>query len=639
MDVKRMNKLRLLLTGHKYVPELFAFVKRVSYPLINKGYILTVRVIDRPLGVLNVVISAVPRQLVDKLPFAGYFRDLMYQWGVANRGARCYIVKKLNREAFVKELNRRKIPYVMLRWWEGFPEIPHGEDMDFLMTPEGFKQSKDLITYKKNKNKCDTYLLNGQKPGHWKNLPYFPNPLFTAALNSRVLYNDLIYVPDSRLHFATMAYHAVFHKGEKSGLPGFENTSGAGDHNYRQVLSKLALKAGYHGEIAVSPIVSWLKENGFAPNKDTMAKCIDVNPELDFLYPRRKYDYTRPELSVYVIRETAVKDGLVNHFLEVFKGTGFDILWHGQLNEQQKMVATRHMRGGKWDRASYHTIGGGPETLVVTLDYHPKPMKYEKGSKYNWFDNQNVLKAKQKCRKALAQHKLFRDYNPLHCADNETEALEYLYYVIPGKTNEITEKAERMRKRYKTEYPVLDTLSRGNRSKVELIDYKGRKAVKKTFRAYYQQHFEREMLILDNLGGKYSFIPNLYEKGDGYFIVEYYDNILDYSNVARLKGQLSGHKSQIVDVVKAMYSHGLAYINFTPVNIIITQSGRMVCVDYEFVHRYKDKPETVNQAYEVVGVPRDFLGALPAGFDHRNSSFRMVWGYFLGGWPHVEDSV
>ena len=617
------------------MPEFKQFFKKVSYPIINSIYRNFYLVASRPLGIINVIVKKVPRSWILKLPYKEQLTAFMYSVGISRRNARCYI-KSLNPEQFINELNKNDIKYVVLRWWDNFPHIEKNEDMDILMYEEDFLKIQHLITYKKNHNKCDIYLLNGKYPGHWNYLPYFPNSLFNDTVKTRILHNNTVYVPAPELHFATIAYHAIFHKGCKSGLPGF-NIQNCGknidaEHNYPELLKKLAKEINLNIEINVKTLYDWLDEKGYTPNKDTLAKLIDVNSELSFLHQKKKYDYSRPEMAVFVIRETAVKDGLTNLFIEVFKSMNFSVLWVEHLDAETKKKTAKYLRGGKWDKAHYRISGGVPEKLIVTMDFHPRQMISKGNSNYNWFDNKNVLIAKQKCRKKLIQTKLFRDYNPIHCADNEDEAVDYLKIAMPDKFQDILAKADRMRQKYKTHYEVLKILSKGKRSKVELINYNGIKAIKKTFRLENAVFFERERFVLEKLGKKYSFVPELYEIGDCYFIIKYYDNILNFDDFKILRKQLSKYRNQVISIIESMYKEGYAYINFTPENLIITKSGTLKAIDFEFVQPYLKKPDSINDTFEVKGVPKLFNGDLPSSFDHRNSSFNFVWKDYVGKW-------
>src|SRR5690554_3333208 len=141
-----------------------------------------------------------------------------------HKSPRVYIKKRIGRMEFFEILNERKVEYVLLRWWENLPEIPEGEDMDILIKDEHRDLIQDLLTYRDNRTglKCDFYTLTGSNYGSHRGLPYFQSNLAYNLLKNRKLYRGA-YVPSPTEHFASLAYHAIFHKGIGSGLSGFQS--------------------------------------------------------------------------------------------------------------------------------------------------------------------------------------------------------------------------------------------------------------------------------------------------------------------------------------------------------------------------------------------------------------------------------
>src|SRR5690606_16152725 len=135
------------------------------------------------------------------------------------KSPRVYIRKGIGRMEFFEALNKRNVDYVLLRWWEDLPEIPEGEDLDILVRDEHRDLMKDLVTFRDNGTgqKCDLYTLTGSNYGSHRGLPYFQSHLAHELLRTRVLYRGA-YVPSPHPYFASLAYHAVFHKGIGSGL-------------------------------------------------------------------------------------------------------------------------------------------------------------------------------------------------------------------------------------------------------------------------------------------------------------------------------------------------------------------------------------------------------------------------------------
>jgi len=386
-------------------------------------------------------------------------------------------------------------------------------------------------------------------------------------------------------------------------------------------------------EVTAKSIHSFLMNKGFAPGTDTLSKIVDVNPELEFLLPQvPKNNNSVPEMAVYLIRETALRDGLNPDFLRVFEDMKFDIIDSTILTAEQQKTAKNELRGGKWDSAGYESKAGGPAVMITVLDYYPKTPSSALKKKYRWLTNSNILAAKRACRKVVLQKKWFKYYNPIHCADYETEAVEYLDVVFSKEKVEtiLSDIRERVLL-HKTENEVLKLLSKGRRSKVELIKYENSgKAVKKTFRKGFDKFFKRELSTLKKFQTE-SFCPELLESGVNYYIVKYYESIINYESASDMRSKLKGNRDKIFSVIKAMYENNLAFINFTPENVLLTKSGELKAIDFEFVQSYGEhSPKSLSETFEVKGVPKDFEGELPRGYDYRNSSFSVVWEYYLG---------
>lgn len=635
MDIKRLKvNPRLFLILFKYKQKFIGLLLEMARERVNRAGEKIVEFFHSPQVIFRALHKRLPASMKKTIKKMHWLQNKAYELGLVSRGARCYVVSNMTKLEFVTELENRGVEYVLLRWWQNFPEFPEGEDMDILMRPKGFEKIKDLITYKKNDNKCDIYLLNGERPGHWNHIPYFPNKLFEQTIQTAVLHNNLVRVPDAFHYFATMGYHALYHKGCKSGLQGIDKSGCEVEHDYQSLLESrvkelsLSLK-----EVTAESIHSFLMKNGFAPGTDTLSKIVDVNPELEFLLPQiPKNKNSVPEMAVYLIRETAVKDGLTRDFLRVFEDMKFDIIDSTDLDVEQKIVAKNELRGGKWDSAGYETKAGGPAIMVTVLDYFPKKPSNRLKKKYRWLTNSNVLSAKRACRKVVLQKKWFKYYNPIHCADYEIEALEYLNVVYSKEKVElILAEVDERKLLYKTGNDVVKLLSKGRRSKVELIKYDSTdKAVKKTFRKGCEKFFERELNTLRKFQGE-SFCPELLQSGENFYIVKYYESIINYESAADMKAKLSGNRSKIMEVIKTMHENNLTFINFTPENVLLTASGELKAIDFEFVQSYgANTPKSPADAYEVRGVPKGFKGDLPRGFDYRNSSYSVVWQYYLG---------
>lgn len=196
---------------------------------------------------------------------------------------RVYLKYGTEIKGFLRELNNRKVEYVLLRWWEDLPLYPALEDINLLVRDADRDRIKDLVSEHDSRGrKCDIYTLCGSKNGSRFGIPVFPYNLAISLLNSRTFYKEA-YVPAPLPYFASTAYHAILHKGKSSGVPGFEDIPAKLIYDYTGVLKKMASDLDLQVEITVTGLYSWLKQKGFAPGNYSLRKLVEEQPELSFL--------------------------------------------------------------------------------------------------------------------------------------------------------------------------------------------------------------------------------------------------------------------------------------------------------------------------------------------------------------------
>ncbi|WPP52907.1 hypothetical protein [Catalinimonas niigatensis] len=551
------------------------------------------------------------------------------------KSARVYVKKGIDRMEFFDILNKRHIEYVLLRWWDNLPEIPAGEDMDILINDEHRDLIDDLLTYHDNGTglKCDIYTVAGSRHGSHKSIPYFQSNLAQTLIKTRVLYRGA-YVPSPMPYFASLAYHAVFHKGYGSGLPGFDKTVTDAEHDYTTILTDQANSLGLEVKVNARGLYHWLKKQKYAPADDTLSKLVEIRPELSFLQKNLYSDARGGELFVYIVRERLLNDGLLQDFKAFLENKfQFDILDVRVLNAKEKEICRAQIRGGKWDRGPFKYSGGPPVTLVVGYDYHPCPLDSLTLKKQPRTTNRNAVNAKYNFRERLNNLGLRKGhYNGVHSADNEHDAWAYISLIGNDYREKIHAEVEIRRERYARIWGVRKVLSTGPISKVELIKYGQDLAVKKTYRPGKERFFERELFAVKELSKELAFIPPLLKEGDGYVVVPYLENILNALSESEKKQLIASKLTEILNVIISMHARGLAFVNFTPESLIVTPENKLYCTGFSFLQKYQVHPPNIEQAYEVAGLPKDFSGDYPENFHSSLSSYKNVWGDYLGTW-------
>ena len=554
------------------------------------------------------------------------------------KSARVYVKKGIDRMEFFSILHERKIEYVLLRWWKDLPVIPEGEDMDILIRDEHRDLIEDLLTYTDNGTglKCDIYTVTGCKYGSHKSIPYFQSNLAHELLNTRTKYRGA-FVPSPKLYFASLAYHALFHKGYTSGLAGFNKKATNMEHDYSKVLAEQMLVLNLKFKLDAQSVYNWLSDQNFAPAEDTLSKLAEIRPELSFLQEKLHCDIRGGELMVYVIRERLVKDGILQNFTSFLeKEFQFDIIDVRMLSEVEKERCRRQIRGGKWDKGPFRYSGGSPEAFVIAYDYHPFPLSDEEMKKQSRMTNANNLHAKYAFRDLISKKLVSRKshYNGVHSADNEHDAWFYISLLDDSYHEDIFSEVEKRRERYGTSWSVKKMLSRTNVSKTELIKHEEGLAVKKTFRLGKERFFKRERLAFKKLSKELDFIPPLLEEGEDYLIIPYLENILDDLQESDRSRVLKSKTHEIVEVIHSMYTRGLFYLGFTPENIIVTPDYKLYCTGFSYLQRYYNLPSNIDRSYEVAGVPKDFNGDASPDLQGKGA-FEKIWTPYIGPWPEA----
>ena len=130
-----------------------------------------------------------------------------------------YIDPTLDIEELFSIFNDRGIRYTVLRWFEDIPYLTKGDDVDMLVHDDDLAKIKDLFVILPTGIPCDIYacrLSPDQAPQR-----RLPLSLEAGSGNSGYQYSVQGYyrVPDTKHYFLSLAYHAVYHKAEPSGLP------------------------------------------------------------------------------------------------------------------------------------------------------------------------------------------------------------------------------------------------------------------------------------------------------------------------------------------------------------------------------------------------------------------------------------
>ena len=518
-------------------------------------------------------------------------------------GARRYIHPGYSLPEFFKELNKRNIKYVVLRWFETLPEIEEDEDIDFLVADEDVEKFNELLVppIYAGSQKIDLYSESGLKGTSYNALPYYQTNLAKEILENRTYHNEIYACPDPERHLLSLIYHIVYHKSEKSGIPvkpGGNYTRS--EHDYAEVIKNICQQADLElPKINLKDLHVYLEKKNWAPSIDLIRKhstYLSKDDCLATLYPKAQ---EKTSMTVYIIREWARDKNLIPATQKALEAEGLEILYTHVLSEDQIHKSKDILRGGNWGAGPWPVSGGTPYAIIVVLDQNP--IENKSSTSHPFLFNEKFHRIKENLRRAI-NNKLPSDQrlNYLHCCDDTTECLEYLNVLLPDKKAEILKKKSHLENQLKCPFPIIENYSRfQRRSHVKLVNYKGRKAVCKIFKKNREVFMEREIKAYGKLSKSIKYIPKLLETGPNWILIEYIDHDPD-----KQQDLLKNHLREAVDVTKKLWESNHAHLDLHPNNTLISKSGELYLIDFEFLYEYPVRPP-FSESYDLTTVPEN----------------------------------
>lgn len=551
---------------------------------------------------------------------------------VKRKTARRYLSPEVAHEDFFRQLNREGLAYTVLRWHEEIPFADMDEDIDLMVGDGDVRRVQEILDEKVGVVPFDVYSASGVPGSEFNEMAYYRPHLAQEILESRELWDGRFYIPDPRHRFLSLMYHAVYHKGERSGLPVAKGDVGKAnaEHDYPRILQQMATENGVEIEgMNLTDCHHFLEKQGWAPATDTIRKLSQGSGSwLASMVKANEFNFDKEgELMVFVIREWASTRGLNAYIADWFEDAGLNVVSLIELEGEQQKKAAQNLRGGNWGQGPWPVSGGSPSAMLIVYDYHPKPLKANAKKKYPHVSNEHYL-LKEKLRKEINLNlRKEEQTNPIHSSDDEIEALEYIRAVVPEALAEVEATVRKWDGDYATQEKVIKDISENKRrAKVEIIEYEGQKAVKKTYKAGKERFLNREKYVYGELSKECGFIPHLLESGGNYIIIPYFET-LRLSRNERVKiRMLKKYKEEIYGISEFFYNKGYALIDFHPGNLLITKKGLKV-IDFEFLYRYENLPESSRQTFDLLGFPADFNGDKPYGIKGRHR--KKVWKKIL----------
>ena len=532
--------------------------------------------------------------------------------------ARRYISPVLGVTNFFETLNKEQVRYAILRWFEDLPVMMPGEDIDMLVADENIDTVESAICQHPGIIPCDIYTVSGLPGTAYKNMAYYPPFLAEQILAETITIKETFLVPNRKVHFYSLAYHAIYHKGQKSGIPWSENNAIAPEqepeHEYSQILRDLAQSIKIEVDITLKDLDRFLNNISWRPSEDTLARLDSSHIWLNSVSNDKLESSISSDvkgLAVFFVRQRALELNLESEIIELLTKAGFNLIESQLLTPEAAKRVKYQVRGGNWGKGPWSRSGGDPTMIIVAVDLMPKEPTKEELVKQPHLSNSRIT-VKNQIRDAVNMTlPVDQQCNTVHSSDNEREAWNYLEIALPEKCDRIFQEIERLRHDFQTNYQVKEVLTRfGRRAKVEAIEYKNQLAVKKTFKPGYEQFFEREVFVSRVYGQKLATIPEAIASGSNSLIYPYYNDVLKFKNRQSKLLPLSVVKEALA-TLKFFYEQGYALIDFQPANLIVDRHIGLKVIDFEFLYQYQDKPQLFEECYELAGIPDRFAGDKP----------------------------
>ena len=249
--------------------------------------------------------------------------------------------------------------------------------------------------------------------------------------------------------------------------------------------------------------------------------------------------------------------------------------------------------------------------IMIGFDVEPMPTNLQEKLEFPCLDNARYLLVQKIYRYYKIPLKL-KDKSLIYITKNSIEAQKTIKILLPQAQEKLKDTIAQLRSLWSTSYPVIKRLSLGKqrRAKVELIEYQGQLAVKKTFRPGCDRFLARELLVMSEFSKNHQDIPEIIHHESCFVISPFHQNTLDFNSSLKPKIPLEIAK-QIINIMKYFYDLGYALIDFNPDNLILDGNRGLKIIDFEFIYRYPIKPVYFKESYDLVGIPDDFDGDVP----------------------------
>jgi hypothetical protein len=349
-----------------------------------------------------------------------------------------FIPQKLSLRELFDEFHERNIQYAVLRWFESLPEKEPPGDIDLLIADDDLTGVLELLNAEPGVRPCDLYTPSGLVESRYMKASYYPPEFARKVLAGAKRHRGFCQVPSDLDYFHSLAYHAVYHKGPRSGLPGsekFDHRRRRVSHDFTSILRDMAGRLGIDVEISLQGLHEYLERQKIGPSPDfivRMAASAPRNRWLAHLAKAADGDVTvDPGLVVFVIRQSAVDAGVAGAIEGMIEQHGFVPLARKELSAAEIALGAACTRGGNWGPGPRDHLGGPPAILIISYDPSPLHPTRAQRKRFPRVTNARTL-AKEQIRQEINRRIAPRHpINGLHSSDYGAEAHHFMSVFAP----------------------------------------------------------------------------------------------------------------------------------------------------------------------------------------------------------------
>ena len=294
--------------------------------------------------------------------------------------------------------------------------------------------------------------------------------------------------------------------------------------------------------------------------------------------------------------------GLDQAARQIVEATGFELFQTIDLNEKKSV--------------GYQVNDAPPMSMLVAFDVLPAPVKNPARKRFCGLDNGRVLEVERRSREFIeSQLPANRRFELVRGTRNDQEAWQAIRQVAPATEEALRKTITQRMSAMKSEFEVVRDLTRmGARSKIELIRYGDRLAVKKTYRQNCLRFLEREANFMETFAPERREVPPLLERGPNYLIMPFVEGRplrRFFFNRSLPKLMTLKQVRATADFLRYVFSRGYDPVDLGPHNLLIGHGGRITAIDFEFAHR-SQAPVVPERSACLAGVREGFEGEWPS---------------------------